>query len=241
MATSAGGDGSDQRRHEGSDHGHQYDEGNESAHSHGGEPTAAAARVGPWPRPPCSRWVCLTSAGLPPSWRLNRVLQAHPRTALLLPAIAMALLVIVVSVRPTPLGGGRPWRFEENTVDVATILGIALLANVMRTDWLCLASRLRHRAVTDVLEVAFIDDPFDHIVLGYPQALRLALVRAVGDQGRLHLWAQRAHRPSGGGARPADGPAHGSSWRRAPLPSARLRRSSSTTTSGWMAAATRRG
>ena len=40
--------------------------------------------------------------------------------------------------------------------------------------------RRRHqeRALTDVLEVAFVDDPFDHIVLGYPAALR-SLVRAV--------------------------------------------------------------
>ena len=36
----------------------------------------------------------------------------------------------------------------------------------------------QEQALTDVLEVAFIDDPFDHIVLGYPEALR-SLVRAV--------------------------------------------------------------
>lgn len=34
------------------------------------------------------------------------------------------------------------------------------------------------QALTNVLKVAFVDDPFDHIVLGYPKALR-SLVRAV--------------------------------------------------------------
>jgi hypothetical protein len=40
--------------------------------------------------------------------------------------------------------------------------------------------RRRHdeRALTEVLRTAFVDDPFDHIVSGYPEALR-SLVRAV--------------------------------------------------------------
>jgi hypothetical protein len=53
-----------------------------------------------------------------------------------------------------------------------------LLAGFGGAVYVVFRRRRDERTLTEVLETAFVDDPFDHIVSGYPEALR-SLVRAV--------------------------------------------------------------
>ena len=64
--------------------------------------------------------------------------------------------------------------------------------------------RSDERTLTEVLNGAFVDDPFEHIVSGYPEALR-SLVRAVEVKDTYtHGHSQRTAR-HGGRARDVDG------------------------------------
>ncbi|MGH9134855.1 MAG: HD-GYP domain-containing protein [Ilumatobacteraceae bacterium] len=112
-------------------------------------------------------------------------------------AFVVALLVCVIWTH------GRRWQLGHDTVQLAILLAAAmsiaaifsfehgrfaqlswwdyhayLLAGFGAAVYAVLLRRHEQRTVTDVLATTFVDDPFAHIVRGYPEALS-TLVRAV--------------------------------------------------------------
>jgi hypothetical protein len=122
----------------------------------------------------------------------------HENTVLTLVSTVIVALLLVVVWRH-----GRRWHFGHDTVQLAILLAAAmsiaavvafehgqftrlswwdyhayLLAGFGAAVYAVLTRGREQHAVADLLATAFIDDPFAHIVQGYPEALS-TLVRAV--------------------------------------------------------------